>query len=75
MTFLIRRARGLKIFEPQALQVLERRDALNSKGVTLVSAFVVPKPVLSSVGENYKMGAQVFGIATGLLFGLVGVKV
>ncbi len=36
---------------------------------------VIPKPVLFSVGENYKGGAQVFGVATRLLFGLIGVKV
>ncbi len=45
------------------------------RGFALVGAFVIPKPVLFSVGENYKRGAQVFGISTGLFLGVVGVKV
>src|SRR5258708_21805938 len=45
------------------------------RGLAPVGAFVIPKPVLSSVAENYKRGAQVFGISTGLFLGVVGVKV
>jgi hypothetical protein len=51
------RARRLKIFEAETLEVLEGRQALNAEGIPLVGALVIPKPVLFSVGENYEGGA------------------
>jgi len=51
------------------------QEAPYSEGVALVGAFVIPKPVLFSVGENDEGSAQVLGVAAGLLLGLVGVEV
>jgi hypothetical protein len=66
---------GLKILQAQPFEVGQGGYALDSEGVPLVGAFVIPKPVLLSVGQNYKRGAQVFRVSAGLFFGLVGVKV
>jgi hypothetical protein len=41
----------------------------------MAGTFVIPKPALFSVAENYEGGAQVFGVAAGPLFGIVRVKV
>src|SRR5216684_278420 len=45
------------------------------RGFALVGAFVIPKPVLFSVGENYESGAQVLRVSACLLLGIIGVKV
>ena len=49
--------------------------ALDSQGVALIGALVIPKPVLSSVGKNHKRGAKIFSVSPRLFFGVVGVEV
>ena len=50
--FALQWPRRLQIFEANALQIVARREPLDTIGVPLIRALVIPKPMLAAVGED-----------------------